>query len=1629
MSTANGVVDIRGDMELITQVYTGRDPLEVESLDFSLLPKKSRRALKTLRALEEFTNLKQLNLAGNSISSLDGVEVLVELDTLCLARNHLKRLDAGLFSLISLKVLDISGNFISHIPRGIAALEVLESLDLSGNNLSVLKEVDGLAKLANLHACRFLGNPFCKLPTYKDYIVSKMVSLEMLDDHAISDLARDKSRRRFSEDMFSKDKCLRESELAHENEQNKLREKHSALEAENQRLKGELQLKSKLLQNKSIAWSTATDQLLQLQQELAMLNLTRPSRSSISQAESTDAARYPAEMDAESPEEDCCPGHEQEIVGRRSPSDLGFPFADANKGVSNGEGQQATRPRSASSLMREVDKGSVHSHSTQDKVPYRKSSTLDEHGQYGHMNSRLQKNSVATSPRRFIDSACSPLQPSGYRASRADATLTEEFARPSSPVRCDAEASSPVTDRPASPMRQHSIAQPEMWEDEDYLIRENERLNRSQQFPIFEDDTACPAYDDANGVTNTGRISPRQSPRRLNKCPVPDQAQDVHDTSVPTPFLSPNSRSVRLWTRQQEQLGKKLLLGTASKDSPRRSQVLGLVDKENLARQIQALQSCKQSLLNEIAIEEHLLHDLKQESSKYGMEIERLDSNLQIMIGMGRKPANDLVRPRGVAERQREEETLRAKLELLRSKLHFAEDKEQEIEATIVRLTKCVLENDIRQAKESRMNMGWRQNPVTNGVGPFDKEIFTLTHKLQLVIIEKEDIHSEMSRLLNHLQNLGGFERPSIDPGTFNARPNEEEQSQEEVQDDSEIVFLEQQKTLEKLKKKRQEVSDRIKVKEDLLASLVAELKDVENELSYINEFQPHSPMGHRRARSLDSQPGSLSDLAECAITEEKSRAKAGHTVKKEQKSSPLRPVKKVSKPSTPSSSSDAAVVANLVQASAANVSDQFELKFKELFSPEVLEEIKRDILAKFSKQLDFSTSKTESEPFKDMKDLHEAIAAALETHMKLAMDGLMPKNDLSSSDIRKDTDIDASPGRPSDRANGGGADTAPGSIREGDMQWDQLDEFMPVDCKYMMKYRLVKKYIADCFATSVTNSKSSTRIAALQRVLKAWERLEHAEAECKIDPISLIEVDGTGKKKSSLKVFVMGARDLPTTHLRTKNLDPYVAVEVIYPDHVLPLKSAGAAGRVRPKTGSTGRLSFMDDLIEQPKQSFRTRTIKKSVYPTWDEEFEFSPIHSLKGYLHIRILNDRKLSREQIVGEAKIPLRVLVHQKKVVESFTLSVSTTPDGRAGMNRRSLTPKTTGGTVRLQIQLSFSRVEKHKQAVDELVTKYLQEYNHLPACIESLVHKHCEEECENSDSMQSERRLQSLIPSDEIQSYEWWKSQQQKAERDKERMMSEDSRRSPCATYEDRADRRAPSDFERPESPSGLSPTRSASLWGAPKSSYESSMQQNQFDYSHISKVKHPAMPDVKYSAGRAAKSPSSHVVRGHPYAPPVSSKTMVAQYRPTVKPNQVQSGAPSISIRPSSGFSMLSNTSARRKTMANAPTAKRNPECFDEYSPYHPDFQLLDPLDLKERTGQGTSRPRSTSHSVVVSAGRGGALDCSIDTDNRRTDLRIFKSPGFGRREPTTGYPERYIGLDSQTSERIKRIFGRIDGQ
>ncbi|KAE9234026.1 hypothetical protein PF004_g9496 [Phytophthora fragariae] len=622
-----------------------------------------------------------------------------------------------------------------------------------------------------------------------------------------------------------------------------------------------------------------------------------------------------------------------------------------------------------------------------------------------------------------------------------------------------------------------------------------------------------------------------------------------------------------------------------------------------------------------------------------------------------------------------------------------------------------------------------------------------------------------------------------------------------------------------------------------------------------------------------------------------------------------------------------------------------------------MLEEIKADIYEKLSQQL---ASRSDERSADGRPDLHQAIAAALDTRLQL---GTNATKDTEDCDVYQRESLQQdSPHEGETSITAAVPADAPAA---DEVCCDHFDEFAPVDVYYARKYVTVKDRVS-AFVKSITDDEgnmNSTHVTSAQRILKICERLDAAETRSKFDSVSKIEVDQQGNSRGCLKIQLSAARDLPTAHLRTKNLDPYVCLEVVYPSHALPpsLSAHAAVGRV-----------------------FRSQTKKKSIYPVWDEDFEVTPILSLNGYLHVRVLNDRRLSREQLVGETRIPLHTLLHQKRIVEWFSLGLSVPSSSTGSAASGSVVSKLCGGAVRLQLQLYFSSVERYKHVVDELVTRYLNDHNQLPPFIDAVG------ECGNRGDDQS-----LAVEQPEQNGFE---------------PASMTSNGSESALFDQRRRMDADTHFPLDEFATSLPPytvTRPAKQ-DAPLSQStmildsQTSVTLTQ-EPTQLSSERRKSLWETKPSVV------SDRVDDKKPYFGFSASTTERRRQQPA--PVLTSTGGLRRSQTPTAQSKRIRNTAALQQ---HRRSSMETPECFDEYSPYHPAFKSVDALDgCNNELGGGGRNCRITPRAADV---------------NRKTDLSIFKSPSLTRRPPSSGFPERYIGLDNQTCERLKRIFGRMDG-
>ena len=111
-----------------------------------------------IKGLEKLTQLQKLCLTRNYIEKIEGLEKLIQLQELWLSTNRITEIN-GLNTLIHLKSLFLYDNQISEI-NNLQELIQLQSLHLSGNNIT---EIKGLEKLGQLRMLRLYDNSLTEI--------------------------------------------------------------------------------------------------------------------------------------------------------------------------------------------------------------------------------------------------------------------------------------------------------------------------------------------------------------------------------------------------------------------------------------------------------------------------------------------------------------------------------------------------------------------------------------------------------------------------------------------------------------------------------------------------------------------------------------------------------------------------------------------------------------------------------------------------------------------------------------------------------------------------------------------------------------------------------------------------------------------------------------------------------------------------------------------------------------------------------------------------------------------------------------------------------------------------------------------------------------------------------------------------------------------------------------------------------------------------------------------------------------------------------------------------------------------------------------------------------------------------
>ena len=163
--------------------------------------------LKELKRLElrGVVNLSELDISGNQLSSLEGLEGLSRLRVLDGSGNRLRSVRVRELECVrGLRRLSLGRNQLSSMPRGLGVLRELEWLELSGNQLSSLGSVTSIGELPALRSLSLQvrmkdvglaisevpfsvqGNQVTGRRLYRRFLVTRCLTLTLLDEIPVS---------------------------------------------------------------------------------------------------------------------------------------------------------------------------------------------------------------------------------------------------------------------------------------------------------------------------------------------------------------------------------------------------------------------------------------------------------------------------------------------------------------------------------------------------------------------------------------------------------------------------------------------------------------------------------------------------------------------------------------------------------------------------------------------------------------------------------------------------------------------------------------------------------------------------------------------------------------------------------------------------------------------------------------------------------------------------------------------------------------------------------------------------------------------------------------------------------------------------------------------------------------------------------------------------------------------------------------------------------------------------------------------------------------------------------------------------------------------------------------------------
>lgn len=196
--------DREGQQEMLEEKRRTLPFSKVDTLLFSY------RHIVKIDNLLGLTSLTKLQLDNNDITKIENLDHLVNLTWLDLSFNKITKIE-GLSTLTKLTDLSLFCNDIE-VVENLDGLTELQIVSLGNNAIKDLEYTMYLRRFNKLRMVNLAGNPICKDPEYRSYVLSHIKNLRYLDYRLVDEAAINTAKEQYQDEMLE----IEEKEAAEE---------------------------------------------------------------------------------------------------------------------------------------------------------------------------------------------------------------------------------------------------------------------------------------------------------------------------------------------------------------------------------------------------------------------------------------------------------------------------------------------------------------------------------------------------------------------------------------------------------------------------------------------------------------------------------------------------------------------------------------------------------------------------------------------------------------------------------------------------------------------------------------------------------------------------------------------------------------------------------------------------------------------------------------------------------------------------------------------------------------------------------------------------------------------------------------------------------------------------------------------------------------------------------------------------------------------------------------------------------------------------------------------------------------------------------------------------------------------